>query len=330
MRRFWITVLFGVAFSNVLQLSRCESSPTVITNSDVVSMTRAGIGDQTIILAIHRGPDKFDTSPQALVALKRAGVTDKVLNAILSTPNTENSAGASSPSFKSSEISDPTERMIFERISALTDLRDKSSRLKAFLELYPQSVARPTVLAMLAEIKRQMPPDDSQTQAQSSPSPTQASNRAPIQQVPHSDGEGLTLRVIQEQSVPYTRESGGGISTTCSIVGLANTSAYVNAYGNNAYGDATTNSNERMTCNSYDTTIRWPHVLNVMFVQASDGNAYIIACDRAWRWSKCNPLRAGDVFNASFTGKGIEVRAVNGKGREVDLTYQILQSKVWR
>jgi hypothetical protein len=139
--------------------------------------------------------------------------------------------------------------------------------------------------------------------------------------------QGLTLKVLQEQSVPYTQESRGGISTSCNIVGTANTSANVNTYGNSAYGNATTNSNQHMSCNSYDTTIRWPHVLNVMFAQGSNGNSYIIACDRAWRWSKCVPLRAGDVFNARFTEKGIEVEATNTKGKVENPTYQVLQSK---
>lgn len=58
-----------------------------ITNSDVIGMTKAGIGEQTIILAIQRGPVNFDTSPRALVVLKGAGVSDTVLDAILSASN---------------------------------------------------------------------------------------------------------------------------------------------------------------------------------------------------------------------------------------------------
>jgi len=119
--------------------------------------------------------------------------------------------------------------------------------------------------------------------------------------------QGLSLKVMQSQSVPYIQQSGGGISTTCSIVGTANTSAYANTAGNTTYGNATTNSNQHMNCNSYDTTVRWPHVLNVMFAEASDGNSYMFACDRAWRWSKCVPLQAGQVFTAHFTDKGLEV-----------------------
>ncbi len=97
--------------------------------------------------------------------------------------------------------------------------------------------------------------------------------------------------------------------------------------GNVTFGNATTTSALKMNCNSYDTTIRWPHVLNAMLVEASDGNAYIIACDRAWRWSKCVPLRAGETFNARHTSKGMAVQAFNEKGKESEPTYAVLQSK---
>ena len=71
-------------------------------------------------------------------------------------------------------------------------------------------------------------------------------------------------------------------------------------------------------------------MLNAMFVEASDGNAYIIACDRAWRWSKCTPLNAGDTFLARRTDKGFLVQSLNGKVKEQEATYSILQSKSMR
>ena len=138
---------------------------------------------------------------------------------------------------------------------------------------------------------------------------------------------GLRIRVLQEQSVPYVQQSGGGISTSCNIAGSANTSMTATTTGNVTFGNATTTSGLQMHCNSYDTTIRWPHVLNAMLVEASDGNAYIIACDRAWRWSKCVPLRAGETFNARHTSKGMAVQAFNTKGQESEPTYTVLQSK---
>jgi hypothetical protein len=148
-----------------------------------------------------------------------------------------------------------------------------------------------------------------------------------FQRPSQSPSQGVTLKVLQAQSVPYIQQSGGDISTSCSIVGNSNTSAYANTVGSSTYGNATTNSNQHMNCSSYDTTVRWPHVLNVMFAEASDGNSYMFACDRAWRWSKCVPLQVGQVFNARFTDKGLEVDGLNAKGKEESPIYHVLQSK---
>jgi hypothetical protein len=48
-------------------------------------MAKSGIGEQTIILTIQKATTKFDTSPEALIQLKAAGVSDAVLNAMLNT-----------------------------------------------------------------------------------------------------------------------------------------------------------------------------------------------------------------------------------------------------
>jgi len=137
----------------------------------------------------------------------------------------------------------------------------------------------------------------------------------------------ITFKVLQEQSVPYSVQTNGGVTTACNISGSTDTTMTASTYGNTTYGTATSTPNLRMNCNSSDTTIRWTHVLNAMLVEASDGNAYIIACDRAWRWSKCVPLRAGDTFRARQSDKGFVVQFFNGKSKEQEATYSILQSK---
>lgn len=83
----------------VTRLAMGQAVPPEITNSDVVSMTKAGIGEQTIILAIQRGPVKFDAAPQALIALKAGGVSDLVLNAILASVNSKGQKSPEAPSF---------------------------------------------------------------------------------------------------------------------------------------------------------------------------------------------------------------------------------------
>jgi len=53
------------------------------TNQDVVEMTKAGIAEETILRAIETADRKFDTTAKALIDLKKAGVSERVIQAIL-------------------------------------------------------------------------------------------------------------------------------------------------------------------------------------------------------------------------------------------------------
>ncbi|HLM99861.1 MAG TPA: hypothetical protein VK335_11290 [Bryobacteraceae bacterium] len=147
---------------------------------------------------------------------------------------------------------------------------------------------------------------------------------------PVQSAAGFSFKVLQSESVPYVVQTGGGISTNCQISGSTNTNFSATTMGNSTFGNATINPNLRMNCSSTDNTVRWTHVLNAMLVEASDGNAYIIACDRAWRWSKCSTLRPGDVFPARQTDKGFVVQFLNAKSEEKEATYSVLQAKSLR
>jgi hypothetical protein len=140
----------------------------------------------------------------------------------------------------------------------------------------------------------------------------------------------FTFKVRQSESVPYVVETGGGVSTNCQISGSTSTTMSAYTAGNTTFGTATSTPDLHMNCNSSQTSVKWQHVLNAMFVEASDGNAYIIACDRAWRWSKCSGLKPGDTFNARRTDKGFVVQFFNTKQQEKEATYAVLQAKSLR
>src|SRR5216684_888794 len=54
-----------------------------VTNADVVSMTTAKLSDAVIVGAVQQAAEAdFDLSPSALIALKNAGVSDRVLQAM--------------------------------------------------------------------------------------------------------------------------------------------------------------------------------------------------------------------------------------------------------
>ncbi len=54
-----------------------------LTNDDIVKMIAAGFPESTIVQVIHKGPAAFDTSPDALIKVKRAGATPKIMEAML-------------------------------------------------------------------------------------------------------------------------------------------------------------------------------------------------------------------------------------------------------
>jgi hypothetical protein len=70
-----------------------------ITNTDVIKMAKAGLGDQVIVASIQGSArTDFDTSATALIALKQAGVSDTVLTAMVGA--TKGAPAASSESTK--------------------------------------------------------------------------------------------------------------------------------------------------------------------------------------------------------------------------------------
>jgi hypothetical protein len=444
-------VLFLIAAFVGSQSIVAQEPARILTNADIINMAKSGIGDQIIILSIQKAVTKFDTSPDALIQLKAAGVSDAVMSAMMTpssnpTPNVvlqdcspmlnkvlsaigseEKLASIQSSKISGSSVvrrSSGTTNLQLERVaeyagrihvsvqiangtsstlvvapdfnylisgkmttavpaSTLEDIlttfklepiyiskhRDEYScasdgneqigsvnatKLKIqgpdvtgefyadpstgrlLRTTYQNSTSGHVVTdysdwkpvdEVFVPFKRHVVTDSATTdltinEFRFNPAVDAALFHPPAGQVAAS----VSLKVLQSESVPYTVQTNGGISTACNISGSTNTSLTATTYGNTTYGTATSTPNLSMNCKSTDTTVRWTHVLNAMFVQASDGNAYIIACDRAWAWSKCKPLRAGDTFLAIRGDKGFVVQSYS-KSKEREATYSVLQSK---
>lgn len=56
-----------------------------MNNADVIKMTQSDFSEGTILMAISREPANYDTSPDALIELKKAGVTEAVIQKIVAT-----------------------------------------------------------------------------------------------------------------------------------------------------------------------------------------------------------------------------------------------------
>jgi hypothetical protein len=55
----------------------------ILTNEFILSMVRAGLDESVILAKITATPARFDTRTEALIELKRAGVPDRVLAAMV-------------------------------------------------------------------------------------------------------------------------------------------------------------------------------------------------------------------------------------------------------
>jgi hypothetical protein len=55
----------------------------LIGNDDIVRMAKAGLGDDVLVQTIQMQPGHYDTAPDNLIALKSAGLSDKVIAAMV-------------------------------------------------------------------------------------------------------------------------------------------------------------------------------------------------------------------------------------------------------
>ena len=85
----------------VLVASLLVTAPTafaqeVLTNQSIVEMVKAGLSERVIIAKIRTSPTNFDTHTDSLIALKKNGVSEKVIEAIMS-PSSASTASAAAP-----------------------------------------------------------------------------------------------------------------------------------------------------------------------------------------------------------------------------------------
>ncbi|HKF51905.1 MAG TPA: hypothetical protein VKB26_06305 [Candidatus Acidoferrales bacterium] len=58
-----------------------------LTDADVVQMVKAGLGESVVVATIKANPGNYDMSPDQLIALKKAGVTQAEMDAIVAVTN---------------------------------------------------------------------------------------------------------------------------------------------------------------------------------------------------------------------------------------------------
>ena len=111
-----------------------ESEPLAgVGNPEVLEMVAAQFSDETIVAVIAANPPRFDVTPRALVALKNGGVSERVIEAMLSAETAAKTpdADATEPTPPSAELAKLTamiEQLAAERETATAPPRREAAR----------------------------------------------------------------------------------------------------------------------------------------------------------------------------------------------------------
>ncbi|HLJ11215.1 MAG TPA: glycine zipper domain-containing protein, partial [Planctomycetaceae bacterium] len=65
--------------------ARSAAIAQAVTETDVITMTRSGVGDEVIINALRTRGCRWNSSPDNVIALKHEGVSDRVIQAMQNT-----------------------------------------------------------------------------------------------------------------------------------------------------------------------------------------------------------------------------------------------------
>ena len=86
MKSFAARIILSVSLVLILSpvmLAQTRQSDVSLTNAAVVKLTKAGFKEKTIISIINSRIPNFDLSPDRMIELKRNGVTEKIILAML-------------------------------------------------------------------------------------------------------------------------------------------------------------------------------------------------------------------------------------------------------
>ncbi|MGH9781629.1 MAG: hypothetical protein ACRD33_07390, partial [Candidatus Acidiferrales bacterium] len=94
----------GVVAALALLMAICcpglygQQAQKPLTNAGVIKMVKAGLSESVVVATIHASPANFDVSPDGLIALQKARVTQNEMNAMVAATQGPSNGGATAAS----------------------------------------------------------------------------------------------------------------------------------------------------------------------------------------------------------------------------------------
>jgi hypothetical protein len=92
-----VTILVMALFVAKIAMPSPQQNSKALTNTDIIKMTKAGLAESTILAVIQASPANFDVTPEALIAMKTAGVTQNVISAVVAAATNKSGSSTTSP-----------------------------------------------------------------------------------------------------------------------------------------------------------------------------------------------------------------------------------------
>lgn len=94
LKRIVLALALGLClgvYASGAPLQQADEAP--LTNASVIKLVRAGFKEKTLIAIIHSRPTRFDLSPDRLIELKKSGVSERVILAMLALSENDGASG---------------------------------------------------------------------------------------------------------------------------------------------------------------------------------------------------------------------------------------------
>lgn len=96
-RRIWVALVILVLTVATSPAMTAQISQKPLANADVIKMVKGGVPESVVISAIQTTPARYDLSPSALIALHRAGVSQKIMDAMVAAGGSKTPAEPAAP-----------------------------------------------------------------------------------------------------------------------------------------------------------------------------------------------------------------------------------------
>jgi len=100
--------LFRVLLVTTCLFAVAVYGQTPLTNDAIVKMVKAGLAEDVIVNMINSQPAQFSVTPDAMIALKKDGVSDKLIGAMVTKGTGGAAAPAAAPTATAAAAADPT------------------------------------------------------------------------------------------------------------------------------------------------------------------------------------------------------------------------------